>query len=225
MARFPRPIRARVTRVVKNEARGWWNGSRDKAAAAILLVMMSTPLAAQWLNHRDPRIPRLRDGKPNLSAPTPHASNGRPDLSGVWQAEPTSSDEMKRLFGAVNALSVPGDDVLTFSKHFLNLLVDCKPDESPLRPAMLDGASRTTKKPTSPVGFTVLKLCSTRTGRHHCTDTTLRPVGATGAFVAAFIVLVAIFATVMIVPCRSPVSWTVFPAFATRSFWSWLAMV
>src|SRR6266852_7859585 len=102
--------------------------------AAILLVAMSTPLAGQWLNYRDPGIPRTRDGKPNLSAPAPRASNGRPDLSGVWQVQPTPSDEMKRIFGDVNALSVPGDDVLTFSKYFLNLLVDFKPEESPLRP-------------------------------------------------------------------------------------------
>ena len=91
-------------------------------------------------------------------------------------------------------------------------------------PPITHRARRPTKKPTSLVGVTVLKLCSTRTGRHHFTDT-LTPVGAPGAFVAAFIVLVAILATVMLVPCRSPVSSTDFPAFAARFFKSWLTMV
>ena len=101
--------------------------------AAILLLAMGAPVAGQWLSHRDPAIPRTRAGKPDLSAPVPRASNGKPDLSGVWQVEPTPSDEMRQLFGDVNALSVPGDDVLTFSKYFLYVLADFKPEESPLR--------------------------------------------------------------------------------------------
>ena len=109
-----------------------------KTIGAIFLVAVSTPLAAQWLIYRDPGIPRTRDGKPNLSAPAPRASNGRPDLSGVWQAESTPSDEMKRLFGDVSALSVPGDDPLTFSKYFFNVLADFKAEESPLRPEMAE---------------------------------------------------------------------------------------
>jgi hypothetical protein len=114
---------------------------------------MST-LAGQWLNYRDPGIPRTRDGKPNLSAPAPRASNGKPDLSGVWQVEPTPADEMKRMFGDVNALSVPGDDVLTFSKYFLNLLADFKPEESPLRPEAAErfrwlAANRGRESPTA----------------------------------------------------------------------------
>jgi hypothetical protein len=40
---------------------------------------------AQW-NSVTPGIPRLADGKPNLSAPSPRAADGKPDLTGVWQA-------------------------------------------------------------------------------------------------------------------------------------------
>jgi len=39
---------------------------------------------AQWLNYPTPGIPRLSDGKPNLSAPAPRTSDGKPDLSGIW---------------------------------------------------------------------------------------------------------------------------------------------
>lgn len=102
--------------------------------AAILLAAISVPVAGQWLNYRDPAIPRTQDGKPNLSAPAPRTTDGRPDLSGVWQVEATPSNDMKRMFGDINVFSVPGDDVLTYSKYFLNILADFKPEESPLRP-------------------------------------------------------------------------------------------
>jgi len=53
------------------------------AVAAVSLLSAST--AAQWLNYPTPGIPRLADGRPNLSAPAPRTADGRPDLSGVWR--------------------------------------------------------------------------------------------------------------------------------------------
>jgi hypothetical protein len=32
-------------------------------------------------------IPRLADGKPNLSAPVPRLPDGKPDLSGIWRPD------------------------------------------------------------------------------------------------------------------------------------------
>jgi hypothetical protein len=52
---------------------------------AIMVSALSTPLAAQWLNHPTPDIPRTQDGKPNLGAPAPRTPDGKPDLSGLWQ--------------------------------------------------------------------------------------------------------------------------------------------
>jgi hypothetical protein len=43
-----------------------------------------TPLAAQWLEHRTPGLPRTADGKPNLTAPAPRTADGKPDLTGLW---------------------------------------------------------------------------------------------------------------------------------------------
>src|ERR1700681_392188 len=51
---------------------------------AVVTVALSAPLAAQWLNHPTPGIPRTADGKPNLAAPAPRAPDGKPDLSGLW---------------------------------------------------------------------------------------------------------------------------------------------
>src|SRR6266849_7460035 len=53
-------------------------------AFAILLSGLTTPLAAQWLTHPTPGIPRTADGKPNLAAPAPRTPDGKPDLSGLW---------------------------------------------------------------------------------------------------------------------------------------------
>jgi hypothetical protein len=62
---------------------------RPSAVAwSFVVVIGASPLsAAQWLNYPTPVIPRLPDGKPNLTAPTPSAVDGKPDLSGIWAVE------------------------------------------------------------------------------------------------------------------------------------------
>jgi len=91
---------------------------------------------AQWLNYPTPGTPRTAGGKADLSAKTPRASNGKPDLSGVWQTAPAPPGENERLFGStVGDFVVPGDDPRTFSKYFLNILTDFKPEDTPMRPA------------------------------------------------------------------------------------------
>lgn len=62
------------------------NSSLVSIAAAALLSLLAAPAAAQWINYPTPGIPRLPDGKPNLSAPMPRTAEGKPDLSGVWRA-------------------------------------------------------------------------------------------------------------------------------------------
>lgn len=54
-------------------------------ALAIVLSVVPAPLAAQWLQHPTPGIPRTPDGKPNLTAPAPRTPDGKVDLSGLWQ--------------------------------------------------------------------------------------------------------------------------------------------
>jgi len=52
--------------------------------AACVLLLWSAVVDGQWLNYPTPGIPRLANGKPDLTAPTPRGSDGRPDLSGMW---------------------------------------------------------------------------------------------------------------------------------------------
>jgi hypothetical protein len=100
-----------------------------------LLLVVTICAPAQWLNYPTPGIPRTHDGKPNLTAPAPRAADGKPDLSGVWMHERTPLAELKRLFGAgVGATNVPGMEVETVSKYAINILVNFKPEESPMRP-------------------------------------------------------------------------------------------
>src|SRR3954469_132575 len=56
-----------------------------KVVTAAFVATLSASLAAQWLNQPTPNIPRLPNGKANLSAPTPRKPNGQVDLSGIWQ--------------------------------------------------------------------------------------------------------------------------------------------
>lgn len=50
-------------------------------------ALLCTPVPAQWLNYPTPGVPRLANGKPNLSAPAPRTPDGKPDLSGMWKWE------------------------------------------------------------------------------------------------------------------------------------------
>jgi hypothetical protein len=53
--------------------------------AIIGVYFLPGAVNAQWLKYPTPGIPRLRDGKPNLTAPVPKTPDGKPDLSGIWQ--------------------------------------------------------------------------------------------------------------------------------------------
>lgn len=101
----------------------------------MLAGVLVTCAQAQWLHYPTPGTPRTRDGKANLSAPAPRASNGKPDLSGVWQVEPVPG-EVEGLIGRIPAFAiVPGDDPRNFSKYFFDILADFKPDQEPMKPA------------------------------------------------------------------------------------------
>jgi hypothetical protein len=112
----------------------------------LLVAALSISAQAQWLNYKEPGVPRTADGKPNLSAPAPKTADGKPDLSGVWMHEKTSPEEMKRLYGKMIedaiAVDVPGMEIGTQHKYAFNILIDHKPEEGLVRPETLERMRR-----------------------------------------------------------------------------------
>ena len=102
---------------------------------AVLFITGAVLVAhGQWLHYPAPGTPRTRDGKPDLVAKAPRTATGKPDLSGVWQSEYSPPGEINRIFGdELKTYAVLGDDPTEFPKYFLNILIDFKPEESPLR--------------------------------------------------------------------------------------------
>ncbi|HEX4134585.1 MAG TPA: hypothetical protein VHY84_08255 [Bryobacteraceae bacterium] len=102
----------------------------------ITFAIVALQLPAQWLNYQPSGTP-LKNGKPDLTAPPPRATGGKPDLTGVWMHEATTLEEMKHLYGDLaDAESGPiGMEIFTVHKYGMNAMVDFKPSESPLSPA------------------------------------------------------------------------------------------
>ncbi len=88
-----------------------------------VLATVCLSAQAQWPDQKDPAAPRLPDGKVNMTGPVPRI-NGKPDLSGIWQAigEPRAPGA---LFGSGEFLN---------SKYFRDVLSDFKRGEEPLTP-------------------------------------------------------------------------------------------
>jgi hypothetical protein len=51
----------------------------------MLLCAGSALAPAQWLNYKTPGIPRKADGTPNLKAPAPRTTEGKPYFIGMTQ--------------------------------------------------------------------------------------------------------------------------------------------
>ena len=51
----------------------------------LAIAICALSVSAQWVNYPTPHMPRTPGGKPNLAAPVPKATDGKPDLSGFWQ--------------------------------------------------------------------------------------------------------------------------------------------
>jgi hypothetical protein len=144
----------------------------SKRVYIVLIGLLGSSAYAQWVNYPSPGTPRTRDGKPNLTAPAPRASNGKPDLSGVWHVQPDGKKELTRLFGAdlinaADATSVPGMELDTISKYAVNILLDFKAGEEPMRPEAAkifqQRASGSTRDPgvdCLPLGIPISSLVS-----------------------------------------------------------------
>jgi hypothetical protein len=116
-----------------------------------LTFVLSAVAHTQWLNYREPGVPRTPNGKVDLTARPPKDPSGKPDLSGVWMHETTTVAEMRRLYGSVIdesiKVDVPGMAIGTQHRYSRNILLDFKPDEAPLRPEAVERMRRNPARP------------------------------------------------------------------------------
>jgi hypothetical protein len=97
-----------------------------KAIALATMVLSANSAWAQWANHPGRGVPRTSDGKPKLSVKPPR-KNGRPDLSGIWQAEPDPQGKPSGVEYEINP------------RYFINIAADRqKPDDLPFQPWAAD---------------------------------------------------------------------------------------
>jgi hypothetical protein len=118
----------------------WKNSMR-----LLIPFVLGAVASAQWLHYPAPGTPRNKDGTANLRAPAPKGGDGRPDLGGVWQIDPTPLEELNRTFGDVTTFDVPGDDAGLYSKYLLSVLADFPRGSSLLLPDALKKAQQNSK--------------------------------------------------------------------------------
>jgi hypothetical protein len=86
---------------------------KQQVAACLMAALAATafPVEAQWPRQRS-KLARTPDGNVDLKAPAPRLPDGKPDLSGMWEAS--------------NEFEAP--------RLLLNIAADLKPGDVPLRP-------------------------------------------------------------------------------------------
>ena len=62
--------------------------SRFLGFAVAVALAGTSPALAQWPKHLPAGVPKTADGKLDVNAPAPRLSDGKPDLSGVWEVAP-----------------------------------------------------------------------------------------------------------------------------------------
>jgi hypothetical protein len=87
-----------------------------------MLIFLTTAAQGQWIQYRDPEVPRLPDGSPNLMAPTSKTADGKPNLSGVWIPAPDPDAQR----GGVENGTPP--------KYFVSLAGGFNPGNLPMQP-------------------------------------------------------------------------------------------
>ncbi|MEP6963120.1 MAG: hypothetical protein ABI995_13655 [Acidobacteriota bacterium] len=101
------------------------------------MATLIMPAGAQWINYPQPSVPRLKNGKANLSAAAPRTA-GKPDLTGVWAHEKSLPEDYRRILGPDydprTQTTLIGMENEAVHKYGFNILLDFKPGEVKLTP-------------------------------------------------------------------------------------------
>jgi hypothetical protein len=87
---------------------------KSTTSGAVILLLCSVSLSAQWSKFKDPAVPRDAKGGVRLDAPPPRTPDGKPDLSGNWlraDRDPLPS-ELAGLFPERNRVNSGGNVVV-----------------------------------------------------------------------------------------------------------------
>jgi hypothetical protein len=98
-----------------------------KTATAAAFCLLPVTLCAQWLNFKQPGIPRRPDGKPDLTAPAPRVPDGKPDLTAPAPRVPDGKPDLSGLWGGGSPFPGP-------VQYMGNVISDIQ-DEAIFRPA------------------------------------------------------------------------------------------
>ncbi|MDC1528708.1 hypothetical protein N8600_06605 [Gammaproteobacteria bacterium] len=121
---------------------------RHRFIAIAILLLVTSPLQAQWFDWSTPGIPRTAEGRVDMSAPVPRSSDGHTDFSGKW----TPTDASGSLFDLDNyqgwALDVMAENESTFFVD--DPRFNCLPDGPASYPAgsSVGGTRRIVQTPT-----------------------------------------------------------------------------
>ena len=105
--------------------------------AVLIVSAAAAPLFGQWVNYPTAGIPRGKDGKPNLTAPAPRTTGGKPDLSGVWQA-----DGQTYFFDLAAGLKPEDVPMLPWAQELQKKRIENEHGEDPLSRCLPHGVPR-----------------------------------------------------------------------------------
>ena len=111
--------------------------ARLVTAFVLLGISASDRLAAQWLSHPTPGVPRKADGKVDMTAPAPRLANGKPDLSGVWMTAEPNRGAGRATDSPAKPVDEPGDQRnITASRQMRDIGIDL-PGGLPYQPWLI----------------------------------------------------------------------------------------
>ncbi|MEO8100172.1 MAG: hypothetical protein ABI811_20900 [Acidobacteriota bacterium] len=89
---------------------------------SVLALVFAACVSAQWLDYPSAGIPRTQDGKPDLTAPAPKKTDGKPNLGGIWHRVPPPNTPSGANFGNTVTYYMPAGSTVPLQPWAAELL-------------------------------------------------------------------------------------------------------